>query len=85
MEKRRSSCRVHRGHVPDARAGGVGHAGRMVCFAAKAIVESAIVDFWPGVDRALPHDGHRRVARLAARRLGRATTRTLALPRAART
>jgi hypothetical protein len=49
------------------------HAGRMVCHAPEAIVESARLDFWSGVVGALHADGGDGVAGVEARRFRRAT------------
>jgi hypothetical protein len=60
--------------------GGLVHAGRMVCGAQEAVVESPGRAVWPGVDGALHHDGGGRVAGVEAGRIRGATPAADALP-----
>jgi len=57
------------------------HAGRMVCVAEEAVLESARLDIRPGVVGALHDDGRGRMARVEARRVRSATPATGPIPR----
>src|SRR5512135_2401612 len=58
------------------------HAGRLVRNAEETILESACMDLWSGVDRALYHDGRGGMAGVETRRLRCAPRPVSVVPRA---